>query len=218
MTSISVNQNLIEIKDLSYSISKNTNILENINFNIEKNQILFITGDNGVGKTTLIKILMGFIKSYSGNIKHSGSTNYSYVPQNFEIPDYINIDVESFLKFTDAKNGIFSFDEAIEILGIKDYLKINLKKISGGQLRKVLIAKSLIGSNEVLFLDEPTCWLDQKSQDEFYELIKKIKCLSRITIVIVTHDKNLIESDIGNVIFLSKNGIKIFEKEGMCES
>jgi zinc transport system ATP-binding protein len=198
---------IISVKNLDYFVSGNVKLLDDINFDLNQNEISIITGPNGSGKTSLIKILMGFIKNYSGEVIHSGSKNYSYVPQSFEAPSYINLDVMDFLKFTDMKSGMFGFDDVIELLRIKELLKINLKRISGGQLRKVLIAKSLLGSNEIVFLDEPTCWLDLKSQEEFYFLIKKINSLSKISIVIITHDKFLLEKKFAKIISLEKEHV-----------
>lgn len=198
---------IISIKNLSYFVSSDTKLLDDINFDLSQNEISIITGPNGSGKTSLIKILMGFIKNYSGKVKHYGLKNYSYVPQNFEVPSYINLDVMSFLKFTDLKNGTFKLSDVIELLNIQKLLDINLKKISGGQLRKVLIAKSLLGSNEIIFLDEPTCWLDLASQEEFYLLIKKINSLTKISIVIITHDRFLLEKKFARIISLEKNHV-----------
>lgn len=201
------NKPLITVSDLSYSVSKDRKLLNQLNFEINENEICIITGPNGSGKTTLIKILMGFLRSYSGKVVHYGQKNYSYVPQGFDVPNYINLDVKSFLKFTDMKSGIFKFDDVIELLNLKNLLNINLKNISGGQLRKVLIAKSLLGSDKIIFLDEPTCWLDLESQEEFYLLIQKLISISKISIVIITHDRFLLDKKFAKIISLEKDHV-----------
>lgn len=208
---------IFSVKNLSYFISRNKKLINNLSFDINQNEVAIIKGPNGSGKTTLIKILMGFIKNYSGEIKHFGLKNYSYVPQNFEVQDYINLDVKSFLEFTDFKSGMFNLDDVIKLLNISKLLDLNLKRISGGQLRKILIAKSLLGADEVIFLDEPTCWLDLESQEEFYLLIKKINSLSKMSIVIITHDKFFLEKSFAKIISLGDEHVcfnqNIYEKQ-----
>ena len=95
----------------------------------------------------------------------------------------------------------------IDLLNLNDLLNISLKNISGGQLRKVLIAKSLLGSDKIIFLDEPTCWLDLESQEEFFELIKKLISISKISIVIITHDRFLLDKNFAKIISLNKNHV-----------
>lgn len=202
-----MNKPLITVSNLSYSVSRDKKLLDKLNFKINENEACMITGPNGSGKTTLIKILMGFLGNYSGEVLHHDQKNYSYVPQGFEVPNYINLDVKSFLKFTDMKSGIFKFDDVIQILNLKDLLKINLKNISGGQLRKVLIAKSLLGSDKIIFLDEPTCWLDLESQEEFFLLIQKLISISKISIVIITHDRFLLDKKFAKIISLERDHV-----------
>jgi ABC-type Mn2+/Zn2+ transport system ATPase subunit len=202
-----MNKSLISVKNLSYSVSRNNKLLDDLSFEINENEICIITGPNGSGKTTLIKILMGFIGNFSGSVTHHDLKNYSYVPQGFDVPSYINLDVKSFLKFTDMKSGIFKTKDVIDLLNLNDLLNISLKNISGGQLRKVLIAKSLLGSDKIIFLDEPTCWLDLESQEEFFELIKKLISISKISIVIITHDRFLLDKNFAKIISLNKNHV-----------
>lgn len=196
---------LISIKNLSYRIGINHILFKNLNFDIKSKEVIAITGPNGSGKTTLVKILMGFIKDYQGKLIHHGNKQYAYLPQNFETSEYIDLSVKEFLQFTEKKNLKINLEQAIKLICIENLLKINIKQLSGGQLRKVLLVKSLIGANEIIFLDEPTCWLDFKAQQEFYELIQKINQLTGIAIVIISHDQNLLNKNFSQIISLEKD-------------
>jgi zinc transport system ATP-binding protein len=176
---------IIDIKNLSLTIH-GKKIFSNVNFNVNQKDLINILGPNGSGKTTLIKTIMGFQKIDQGSIKHFGEKLYGYVPQYFTTTPYIKITAFEFLKLSSITN--LTIDEAIQITQIDNLLQKDLGKLSGGELRKILIAKALLHSKEVLFLDEPTCWLDKESQQKFYNLIKELNKNFTFAITLISHD------------------------------
>ena len=188
---------IIDITNLSVSI-KDKKIFSNITFDINQKDLINILGPNGSGKTTLVKTIMGFQKIHIGRVEHFGEKLYGYVPQYFNSMPYIKITVLEFLKLSNITN--LSIDNAIEITEINSFLQKDLGQLSGGGLRKILIAKALLHSKEVLFLDEPTCWLDRESQQKFYNLIKNLNANFNFAIVLISHDPSLKEDFFTKII------------------
>lgn len=191
--------NIITIKNLTLSFEKFT-VIENLSLQIKKGQLIFITGGNGSGKTTLIKSMIGLQPIQSGTIYINGkkntqqviSENVSYTPQfaNFDRSFPITVAEIIQLECRQAEKC-----NAGVIGHLKEFSadKLSDKKISdlsGGELQKVMIARSLVTQTEILIFDEPTNNLDTKSITYFQKLIKKLHDNGK-TIIIVTHDEHL---------------------------
>ena len=176
---------IISIENLSLSINKKR-IFDGISFDICEKDLIAIVGPNGSGKTSLIKMILGFSKCRNGSISHLKEKFYGYVPQNFHPIESINITVLEFLKLTEINN--LSLDDAINLIKIDKLLSLNLNSLSGGELRRVLMVKALLFSKHALFLDEPTCWLDKQSQKDFYSLISELNKMLSCAIILISHD------------------------------
>ena len=179
---------ILSVQNLSLFFDKRK-IFSDVSFDIERSDKIAILGPNGSGKTSIIKILLGFQKQSSGNVLHFGEKSYSYLPQYFHAIESMNLTVLNFLQFTNAI--AMSLDDSINLTKISHLLKYDLNSLSGGELRKVLMAKTLLSGKEIIFLDEPTCWLDSESQKEFYQLIFNLQDKTNCAIVFITHDFNL---------------------------
>ena len=197
---------LIEVSNLTYHVNDQV-FFNNLSFSINENELVAIIGPNGSGKTSLVKIILGFIKNYKGSIDFHVKKFFGYVPQFFTYNPHIKINVRQFLNLTDH-NSILTLEKIINLTNIGTLLDVNFAGLSGGQLRKVLLAKSLIFAKYAIFLDEPTCWLDKTSQEEFYSLIKHIKELTKMAIIVISHDPILLNEDFNQIIKL--------EREHLC--
>lgn len=212
---------LIDAKDISFSYG-NKQILTNIDFQLYQGDVLSLVGQNGCGKTTLLKILLGIFKS-NGEIKilSKNINEYknkelakliSYVPQTHQIPfDYTVFDVVLMGRL--AHIGLFSNYslkdkeitlKALEKVGI-GHLKDNIySKISGGERQLAFIARALTQESKIIFMDEPVTGLDYGNQ---LKLLKFLKELSNegYTFVKTTHypDHALYAS---NKVMMLKNG------------
>ena len=133
--------------------------------------------------------MLGFQKQSSGDISHFGDRLYGYLPQYFHSIESMNLTVLDFLKFTNAIS--MSLDDVINLTNIQHLLRYDLNSLSGGEIRKVLMAKTLLSGKEIIFLDEPTCWLDSESQKKFYDLIFDLQNKTDCAVVFITHDFNL---------------------------
>ena len=212
---------LIDAKNISFSYG-NKEILKNIDFQLYKGDVLSLIGQNGCGKTTLLKILLGIYKS-KGSIKLLSKeiSTYknkdlakliSYVPQTHQIPfDYTVFDVVMMGRL--AHIGLFSNYSskdklialnAIEKVGIS-HLKDNIySQISGGERQLAFIARALTQESKIIFMDEPVTGLDYGNQLKLLKFLKEL-CTEGYTFVKTTHypDHALYAS---NKVMMLKNG------------
>jgi zinc transport system ATP-binding protein len=185
---------LIEIDTLSFSYEKDL-ILEKISLKIVSGEFLSIFGPNGGGKTTFLKLIMGFLKPTKGEVRVH-SKEIGYVPQvarfDKEFPiSVLEIVLMGFLSKSTwwgkypakAKEKAY---EAIAKVGLKGREQQAFGTLSGGQAQRVLIARALVSNPELLILDEPTANVDPEAEELIYQLLKELK--KRLTILLVTHD------------------------------
>lgn len=187
-------------------------IIKSLDISFDKGTITTIIGKNGCGKTTLLKTSSNLLKTMSGEVlldvhgknldlstmKNPDIARYiSYLPQNKEVP---NITVYNlvmhgrfpYLNFSriPQKNDKRIVEESIELMGLEQYKNCNLQELSGGQRQKSFIAMVLAQNTHIIFLDEPTTYLDINHQLEIIETVKELKILGK-TVVMVLHDLNL---------------------------
>lgn len=200
--------NSLNTENLSFAYEKNKPILKKLNLNISKAKKNLIIGKNGVGKTTLVNIMTGFLLNYSGTVKINGiniqdinisswRSCYAYAPQ---IPYLFNGSI--------IENIILNGDETFELYKLmKDFniydirnrmITQNGKELSGGEKQKISILRAFFSNRDVMILDEPSNNLDKDSIDELCSFIKE----SDKTFIIITHDKYIIDNLPSNVILL----------------
>ncbi|WP_028986079.1 metal ABC transporter ATP-binding protein [Thermoanaerobacter indiensis] len=223
--------NLVELKNVSFAYDTKK-ILNNISLKINKGEFVAIIGPNGSGKSTLVNIMVGNLIPTSGEVLYDGvklqniknRSFISYVPQksysfNASFPASVEEVVSMGLY---AKKGIFKrlskkdweeVYEALRIVDMLDYKHRLIGRLSGGQLQRVFIARSLVVKPEILFLDEPTTGIDAKSEKALYAILEKLNKEKGITIVMVTHDVWAITDKVSRIICMSEG--KINEK---CEA
>ncbi|WP_188020346.1 metal ABC transporter ATP-binding protein [Deferribacter autotrophicus] len=214
------NNFVIEIKNLDVKIN-NKLILQNINLTLKEKEIMAIVGPNGGGKTTLIKTILGFYKPSAGTIKIMGKQFQKipkgligYLPQkdliNYNFPILVYDVVlmgrrilKKFLEKTTDKDKEICLD-ALDKVGMSGYLNRPFNKLSGGQKQRVLIARLLAMKPKILLFDEPATGLDVVGQEDFYELINKLKEEEKISILMVTHDIGVISSYVDMIACLNR--------------
>jgi len=217
-----------EIKNLTFSYPKKT-IFKNLSCRIFKNKITVLIGPNGVGKSTLLKIIGKIITNYKGTIFFEGENlqnikikkfakkvgvmfsdiNFIY---NYKVLEFILMArypyINPFIGFKKEDYEI-AFN-SIKLAGIQNLITKNILQLSSGELQLILIAHLLTQSTEVLLLDEPFAHLDLKHQFLVMDLLKKINKVYNKTVIIVTHNVYNISKFADEVILL-KNG-KILKK------
>jgi zinc transport system ATP-binding protein len=194
-------KNIIEVRDLSFYYGENL-VLKDINLNIHKGDYIGIVGPNGGGKTTLIKLILNLLEVKTGHI-NVYSNDISYVGQKASnIDQKFPIKVSGVVSLgTDKKSAARAMDD-VGITELKDKM---IGALSGGQLQKVFIARALAQKPEILFLDEPTSGIDQSSQKDFYNLLKKLNQEMGITLVIISHDVDIITKEATEIAAINQS-------------
>ena len=201
--------NDVKLKDISYGFDKSKKILDNINFEVNKNSLTGLIGQSGSGKTTLLKIFMGLLKPNEGQFLVDGKSIYeflnswqnkiSFVPQEVYILDdtlkrniALGVD-ENLIDLEKLNNSIKSsnLEKFVNNLpnGINTVLGEKGSRISGGQRQRIGIARALYNQPEILVLDEATSSLDEKNEYEIFEELNSLK--KDITIIFASHRKTL---------------------------
>jgi zinc transport system ATP-binding protein len=196
------NKALVEIKDLSY-ILDNKKILDNINLQLDPGKITTIIGPNGSGKTTLVRSILKIIKPSSGSVWLNPNIRIGYMPQKLNLNKNLPLNVLDFLKLEiGIKINKDTLNKIIDELDIKNILSSDLRKISGGEMQRTLLAKALLVKPNLLILDEPIGGLDINGQIEFYKLIDKLRLEKNISILIISHDLHTVMRRSDHVICL----------------
>ncbi|HMI76981.1 MAG TPA: zinc ABC transporter ATP-binding protein ZnuC [Buchnera sp. (in: enterobacteria)] len=179
-------------------------ILSNISFTLTANRIFTFIGPNGAGKSTLIRIILGLLKPYSGKIVRKKNLNIGYVPQKLYFNTSIPITVNHFMKLSQGvKNcSIINSLKRVNAIHLKD---LYLEQLSGGEMQRMLLARALLKSPELLVLDEFTQGIDTEGQIVLYELINQIRYELHCAIVIVSHDLNLVMAKTDEVLCLNNH-------------
>jgi zinc transport system ATP-binding protein len=190
---------ILKVKDLSVEIQNQT-ILEKVNFKIKKGATLAIVGPNGAGKTMLFKTLLNLVP-YSGRIEWSEKVKIGYVPQNVSVKD-IPISVREFLSYRDGAD----VDSVLTAVKLEDRRIANksMNVLSGGQLRRILIAWAIIDSPSVLLFDEPTVGVDAGSEESIFLMLNELKKKTNITMLLITHDVHLVKEYTDQLLGLNK--------------
>jgi zinc transport system ATP-binding protein len=177
-------------------------ILTDVSLTVKNHDFITIIGPNGAGKSMLLKCLMGFYKPTKGNIHKNNPLRIGYVPQKLHCDATLPITVSAFLKL--GKNNISNqaFADIVTETQIALFLNKQLHILSGGQLQRVLLARSLIHNPHLLILDEPAQNLDIAGQLAFYKLLDSIYDRRGLSILMVSHDLHMVMASSKQVICL----------------
>lgn len=192
---------IFECKDVTLGY-ENKVVAKNLNFKIDQGDYLCVVGENGTGKSTLIKTLLGLIKPLNGeviaNVQGKNHKGVGYLPQQTQAQKDFPASVwEVVLSGVLNNDHICPFynkkdkaeaEKNMEKLNILDLKKRCYRELSGGQQQRVLLARALCATDSVLILDEPVTGLDPAASMEFYETIKDLNKKENVTIIMVSHD------------------------------
>lgn len=209
MEDVGKNYPMILAKNLVKKYGKNI-VLEIKNLQINRGEFVAITGASGSGKSTLLNILSGLDRPTSGEVLVDGQNIFKlrdrklskfrnrkigFIFQFFYLQPFLtvrqNIEVASFPLWVKSKIRRHRAEKLASVVGLGDRVNAFPRELSGGQIQRVAIARSLINSPEILFADEPTGNLDSKNSKQTIELLRKIQKQTGMTLVVVTHDERI---------------------------
>ena len=216
----------LEVKNLVKKFNS-TIAVNNISFEIKKNNTLGLLGPNGCGKTTSIGMMLGLITPTSGKIFIDGiklnSENrikllslINFASPYIELPKKLTVrqNLEVYARLYGVSNKVERIEELVEDLNLSKFLDKNTGELSSGQKNRVSLAKSLINKPKLLFLDEPTASLDPDVGDFVREYLEKYKNKNELTMLLASHNMKEVERLCSKIIMMKQG--KIVD-EGTCE-
>ena len=188
----------IEIKDVSKTYENGFKALTSINLNVKSGEIFALLGPNGAGKTTLINLICGIVKNSSGEVKIYGFDHIKdyrkarsfvgLVPQELTTDTFEK--VWNTIKFSRGlfgkKISVEYLENVLKQLALFEKKELQIRTLSGGMKRRVMIAKALSHEPKILFLDEPSAGVDVELRKSMWKLVKKLRN-SGVTIILTTH-------------------------------
>lgn len=202
---------LIKVENLSVT-ADDTPVVEHLSFDIRKGTMTMIIGPNGAGKTTLFRAMLGLMP-YQGTIEKTPGLRAAYVPQNFTVPGDMPLKVKEFFNIkTRDTDAICSALRAVGMFKDEHHLHHHILDrrigvLSSGELQKISIAWALVDNPDILFFDEPTAGIDIGSEETIYSFLRHIRDQKGITILMISHELNIVYEHADQVICLNKKMI-----------
>ncbi|MBM3230153.1 ABC transporter ATP-binding protein [Candidatus Pacearchaeota archaeon] len=212
---------LINLSSVSFSYT-DSDVIKNISFSVKKGDFVGLIGPNGSGKSTLLRIILGILTPRKGVVSLFGKElkkfgeweKIGYVPQkatniekNFPATVYevVSMGLLSIQKFPKiiTKREDSKIKEALTSVSMENFSQRRITELSSGQQQRVLIAKALVVSPEILILDEPTTGVDQENKESFYNLLGKLNNKG-MTILLVSHDIGRITKYVNKVASINQ--------------
>lgn len=194
---------LIGIDDITVRFDHKI-ILDHVSLNVDKGDFMAITGPNGGGKTTLLRVMLRLLRPSSGSVTYyedgveTKRLRIGYLPQKSNIDTRFPITVEDAIKSGQIK-GLFArrspkdeddFNRVVDMCGVREYLDRTVGMLSGGQLQRTLLARALVSNPEVIGLDEPLSYVDKTFERQIYSMMEDLA--KEHTIVLVSHEMSVI--------------------------
>ncbi len=216
---------MIDFKNVSRSFG-NVKALDDVSFNIEKGEFVFIIGSSGSGKTTILRLLLGEFRPTIGNITFDGvdigNIKKSEIPklrqsigvvfQDFKLLKEKtigeNIEIALAIKQIDKENWKERTNQVLKLVGLANRSNLFPAQLSGGELQRVAVARALVTDPKIIFADEPTGNLDWETGEVIMELLSKINKAGK-TIVVTSHNLEIIKKMKKRVIKLKDGKVLI---------
>jgi ABC-type Mn2+/Zn2+ transport system ATPase subunit len=193
---------ILKVKNLNVKLN-GEEIIKDLTFDVREREVLVILGPNGAGKTTLLRTLLSLLP-YTGEISWK-KRDISYLPPQelFQRKDLPPLSIEEFFKFKKVSSA--QILKILKAVGLNSsILKKRFGTLSTGQFQRMIIAWALVDEPSVLLFDEPTSGIDIGGQETIYSLLHKFWEERNLTILLVTHDLNVVWEHANNALCLNK--------------
>lgn len=206
---------IVELIGVSAGYSEEI-ILKDINLQVNPFDFIGIIGPNGGGKTTLVKIILGLLKPVKGEIRWQSvdePTHVGYLPQTTQNDKQFPVSVKEVVLsgLMSSKNFMGRYNrhdrqkvsEVLELMGISHLANKNVGDLSGGQMQRVFLGRAIVSEPQLLILDEPNTFVDNRFEHDLYELLKELN--KTMTILMVSHDVGTITSYVKTIACVNRN-------------
>ena len=194
---------LLHARDISYSIGSKL-ILDRIDFDLKRSEITTIIGPNGAGKSTLANIVTGLVSNYQGDIERVNELRVGYLPQKVYVNRLMPLSVERLMQLT-QKVSESELEQALAQTGVGYLKNRQVRSLSEGELKRVLLARTTLGQPDLIVLDEPTAGVDITGEIKMYELIGELRGRLNCAVLLVSHDLHLVMSKTDQVLCLNQH-------------
>lgn len=204
-------QPIIDIKNLSAGYN-GRNVIDNVNLTLYKHEFLGIIGPNGGGKTTLLKVMIGLERPTGGTVTREKGLKIGYLPQYNAADKQFPISVrDTVMMGLNSELGLWGrmtarhknmLKTTMERFRLAELAERPLKALSGGQLQRVLMARAIVSSPDVIVLDEPHTYIDKQFEDEFNCILEEER--KRCAIVMVSHNVEYVRKTASKLILVDK--------------
>ncbi len=202
--------------DFSYDSSP---VLTDVNLTISEQEFVWVVGPNGGGKTTLLKLILGLVKPRRGTVRVLGQSprrvrpRLGYMPQQIRLDQQFPADVLDIVLMgrlgniprwgTRRRRDREIADRVLHEVDLWEQRRQVFSSLSGGQQRRLLIARALVAEPDILLLDEPTAHLDLAVEQELFELLRRLN--QHLTIVMVSHDPAFVSQFVKRVVCVNRS-------------
>lgn len=195
---------LVKLDDVCLSFN-GVSVLNGISFEIPPERIVTLIGPNGAGKTTLLKIILGIIRPDGGRVWKKPGLKIGYVPQKLNLSRAIPLTVRRFLCL-DTPCGDTELAGVLKQTGLPaEILQRSVHPLSGGEMQRVMLARTLLKRPDLLVLDEPAQGLDPVGEEQFYALLDELNQTKKCAIVMVSHDLHIVMAGSHRVLCLNRH-------------
>lgn len=179
-------------------------VLSAVDLAVQPGEIVTLIGPNGSGKTTLVRVLLGLLKPDKGSVARRPGLSLGYIPQHLHVDETLPLTVGRFLRLCAPRAHKRAGDVLAEV-GVGDLLDRPFQAVSGGEMKRVLLAQALLRDPDLLVLDEPSAGVDVTGQAELYALIKSIRDSRHCGVLLVSHDLHLVMAATDQVVCLNRH-------------
>lgn len=226
---MTMEESVVNLENIGFSYDGARRVLENVNLSIKTDDFIGITGSNGCGKTTLLRLLSGALQPTDGAIKYFNNgkrtpyTSIGYLPQYSAIDKRFPLSVKELVEMgllsrRNMWNPRLTNEEhhrvaaTIERMGLGHVASSHIHRLSGGELQRAMLARAVVSSPRLLLLDEPNTYLDADSEERLFELLHSLN--KECAIVLVSHDIESVRKHCKRAYSLKQGLAPLSLKEG----
>ena len=179
-------------------------LLDRIDVAVDRGEIVMLIGPNGAGKSTLVRLLLGLLAPDTGEVRRRAGLRIGYAPQHLTIDPVLPLNVRHFLSLAGSADRRLLV-AVLERVGVPGHLETPMAALSGGELQRVLLARALLRTPDLLVLDEPLSSVDIGGQAQLYRLIGDIRDETGAGVLLVSHDLHLVMARTDRVLCIDRH-------------